>query len=74
MTVVELLPLGIFSGVAFWKPNPVLFILNGAVSIFTGLRWYDLDTSPFGLAIGLAFVVYALYSFALAYRMMFYSE
>lgn len=72
--IAIILPLTIFSGIAFWKPNPILFILTGAIAIFTGLEYYNITPTNFGLAIGLSFVVYALYSWALAFRMMFYKE
>lgn len=62
----------VFSGLAYWKGNPVIFMLNSAVSLFAGLYAPDsLNDINFGVAIGLALIGYALVNILLAFGNMF---
>ncbi len=63
-----------FSVLAFWRPNAVLFMLVGGVSMMTGLYWFDVYNSDIGLSISLMLIAYSFLSFAFAYRYIFWSE
>ena len=74
MEWVELMPLSLISILAFWKPNPVLFMLAGGMVFMTGFYWYDCYTTNIGLSIGLCLIGYGLYCEALALRTIFWSD
>lgn len=63
-----------FSLMAFWKPNPVLFMLTAGASMMTGLKWFDVYTTDIGLSISLMLIGYSFISFGFAYRFIFWSE
>ena len=63
-----------FSGMGFWRPNPVLFMLAAAASITTGLYWFDVYTTDIGLSIGLALIAYGLLCVGLAFKCIFWRE
>lgn len=66
-----------FSGFAFWKPNPVLFMYAAGASIVTGLYLPDslVNYAPgLGITIGLMFIGYSFLCIAYAYRMLFWNE
>ena len=66
--------LGLFSFLAFWKPNAVLFMILAGISIIAGLYWYDLYTTNIGLTMGLMLIAYALFCIGMAFRMMFWRQ
>ena len=57
---VFLTPLIFLSVLAFWKYNALIFMLAAGMSAITGLYWYDVYTTNWGLAIGILLVAYAL--------------
>ena len=65
----------VFSGLAYWKGNPVIFMLNSAVSLFAGLyapdSLNDINYGTFGVAIGLVLIGYAQVNILLAFGNMF---
>ena len=71
---VSLAFLIIFSGLAFWKPNSVLFMINAGIALMLGLSSYDFFTDKLGLTIGLMLVVYAFFCIAMAFRMSFWED
>jgi len=74
-TAVEILtPVAFFSVLAFWRPNTVLFMLAGAVSLFTGLYWYDTFNTPLGMTVALCLVAYCLLCFGYAFRNIFWKS
>lgn len=73
-SIVMLLPLAFISAMAFWHPNPILFILAGACAVFNGFNWYDALGTHEALAIGLMLIAYGFVCFAFAYRYIFYRE
>ena len=66
--------LGLFSVLAFWKPNAVLFMLMAGISIILGLTWYDLYTTNMGLTMGLMLIAYALFCIGMAFRLLFWRQ
>ena len=74
METVELIPVTLFSILAFWKPNAVLFMLVAGSSLILGLHWYDVYTTNIGLTIGLLLVAYGLFCIGMAFRMLFWRE
>ena len=74
MLIVSFLPIALFSIIAFWKPNAVLFMITGGISLFMGLSWFDTCPSDLGLAIGLCIVAYSVYCIGMAFRMLFWKE
>lgn len=71
---VQFLPLVLFSGLAFWKYRPELFILSGAAGLFTGFTFYNTYHSPFGLTVGLVLLCYCLFCFGVSFRLMFWED
>ena len=66
--------LALFSILAFWRFNALMFILVGGVSIFLGLYWYDAFDNNLGLAIGILLVAYALVCLGFAFRCIFWRD
>ena len=71
---LALTALGLFSFLAFWKPNAVLFMLVAGISIILGLTWYDLYVTNMGVTMGLMLIAYALYCIGMAFRMLFWRQ
>lgn len=71
---VVFVPLILFSVLAFWKSNAILFMLVAGTALITGLYWYDAFTDNLGLTIGLMLLLYALACVAFAFRMIFWRE
>lgn len=69
--LISVLALIALSTLAYWRGNPVIFVLAASVSMMTGLYAPDaltaLDYTAFGVAIGLVLIVYAFVCLALAY-------
>ena len=63
-----------FSLLAFWRLNALLFMLTAGVSLMVGLQWYDVYTTPTGMAIGLMLIAYSFVCIAFAYRCLFWGE
>ena len=74
LAVAALVPTMFFSGMAFWRPNPVFFILAGGCAFFNGLNWYDAIGTHEALAISLLLMIYAFLMWAYAFRYMFWRE
>ena len=72
--MTQLLVVVLLSILAFWKPNPVIFMITGACAIFTGFAWFDAYGTHTGLAISLMLIAYCFVCFAFAYRYIFWSE
>ncbi len=68
---LQLAALGVISLIAHLEKNSVLWMVAGAMSVFTGLYWYDTFVTNLGLAFGLCFLVYGLACFSIAFRHMF---
>lgn len=71
------LPLLIVSVFAFWKENPILFMITAAVSIISALNAPDMmsgvsETTTIGITVGLMLVVYALFCAGMALKLMFW--
>lgn len=60
------------SYLAFWRWNPVLFMLTAGASIVFGFYWYDAFTTNLGLALGLMMMAYALVCVGFAFRCIFW--
>ncbi len=63
-----------FSFLAFWKPNPILFIVVAGISIMAGFTWYDKYVTNLGLTVGLMLVAYSLYCIGMAFRLLFWNR
>ena len=64
-TLVQFLPLLMFSALAFWRDHVVLYMLTAALSLFTAFNWYDAYTTTHGMAVALCLVVYTFLCFGL---------
>lgn len=73
-SLVQFLPVVLFSSLAFWRPNALLFMLAAGTSLLVGLQWYDVYTTPTGLTIGLMLIAYSLVCVAFAFRCLFWRE
>lgn len=80
MTITEsgwllLLPVVLFTTLAFWKLHPVLFILLSGVTYITGCYAADILTNgltnPFSLTAALAFIMYGICCIGFAFMTMF---
>ena len=67
----QFLPVIFFSLLAFWKPNAVLYMLTGAVALFTGLFWYSEFGTPISMAIAMCLISYCLVCCGFAYKYLF---
>lgn len=65
-----LLPLILFSVLAFWKESAVMFILTAAIALMTGLKWFDIYVTDFGLSISLILIVYTFVCFGFALKII----
>lgn len=72
--LVQLLPVVLFSFLAFWKLNPVLFMIAAGASLMSGLYWYDYFTTELGLSIGLMLIAYAFICVSFAYGTIFWRD
>lgn len=69
--------LALFSGLAFWKPNAVMFMVTGAMSMMSGLNAPDMissttSTSSTDITLALSLVAYSFFCLAMAFRVMFW--
>ncbi len=67
---LQLAALAFMCLMAHLEKNAIMWIVAGAMSLFTGLYWFDTFVTTLGLAFGLCFMVYGLVCFAVAYRLM----
>jgi hypothetical protein len=58
--MLALVSVALFSGLAFWKPNGLLFMLIAGGSLMLGLTWYDTYSTDLGLSVGMVMIGYAL--------------
>lgn len=72
--LLSFIPLALFSVLAFWKPNAVLFMISAGIAMFVGFYWFDAYTTNLGMAISLCIIAYALYCIGLAFRMIFWNR
>jgi hypothetical protein len=83
--VIALQALGIFtllvlfSVLACWKENHILFMINGGLAITTGLFAPDIingnyETTNMGIAIGLLLITFGFLCWGLSFRLMFWRE
>jgi len=63
-----------FSLLAFWRLNPLLFMLAGGASLIVGLQWYDVYSTHAGLTISLMLIAYSLVCIAFAFLFLFWRE
>jgi len=59
------------SSFAFWKWNPLLFMLAAGASLICSFYWYDFLGNNLGLTIGLVMFVYALVCAAFGFCSIF---
>ena len=74
MELIQLIPMMFFSALAFWKSNPVLFIMAGSCAFFNGLNWYDAFGTHEALAISLMLIVYCFICWGFAFKYIFWRE
>jgi len=78
MDLAQLVPVVFFSTFAYWqkdaKQRAALFIMACATALFTGFAFYDSYVTPYGLAIGLMFLCYAIYCFIMSLKYIFWNE
>jgi len=64
--------IALFSVLAFWKLNALLFMLAAGISLMVGLQWYDVYTTPAGLTISLMILAYSLVCLGFAFKCIFW--
>ena len=64
----------IVSVLAFWRPNPILFMVMAGISIALGFNWYDVYLTNLGLTVGLMLIAFSLYCIGMAFRMLFWDR
>lgn len=73
--LVSLIPLAVFSGLAFWRFHPVLFMFCAGIAMITGFYMADIinggTTSELSLTVSLALIGYSMVCIAFAYSFMF---
>lgn len=72
--MLTFLAVAFFSALAFYKPNAVLFMLDAGASLLTGLYWYDLYVTHWGLTISLMFIGFSFFCIGMAYKCLFWRE
>ena len=70
--VLEGSALVFFSLLAYWRPNPLPFMLAAGTSLMLGLHWYDVYVTNTGLTVGLMLIVYSFVCVAFAFRCLFW--
>jgi hypothetical protein len=76
-STLQLLPLVIFSILAFWKENHILFIITFGIAFITGMNAPNIisgehETTALGVSLGALLIGYALFCAAMAFRLMFW--
>ena len=70
-----ILVLAVASVLAFWRLNPVLFLVTAGIAIMVGLNTPDLlsgnTSTDLGRSVGLMIIMYALAMVAFAYVTLF---
>lgn len=64
----------LFSLLAFWKYNALLFMLTAGASIMVGLQWFDVYTTSTGLAISLMLIAYSFVCIGFAFACIFLKQ
>ncbi|GAH36200.1 unnamed protein product, partial [marine sediment metagenome] len=59
---------------AFWRLNPILFMITAAIAIMLGLYWYDAFTNNLGLALSLMLILYSFVCIGFAFRFIFWTR
>ena len=72
--IVAIIPLALFSALAFWKSSALLFMLIAGGSLIVGLTWYDIYTTDLGLTIGMVMIGYALVCLGFALSCILWTE
>ena len=71
---VFLMPLVFLSVIAFWRFSASMFMLSAGAGVATGLAWYDVYTTNWGLAIGIMLMAYGLVCLGFAFRCIFWKD
>lgn len=69
--VISCIPLALFSIIAFWKNNSLVFLITAGLSVFIGLKWFDVYTDNTGLAIGILILLYGFLCIGMAIKALF---
>jgi len=72
--LIAIIPVALFSALAFWKLSSLLFMLVAGGSLILGLAWYDAYTTELGLTIGMILIGYSLVCLGFAFRCIFWVE
>ena len=64
----------LFSLLAFWKYNALLFMLTAGASMMVGLQWFDVYTTDTGLSISLMLIAYSLVCAGFAFACIFLKQ
>lgn len=69
--------LAVFSALAFWRPNPVLFMITAGIAMILGLNAPDLMTSSAAttssdVTIALSLMTYSFLCIAYAFKTIFW--
>lgn len=69
--ILYLAALATVSLIAHLEKNSIMWMVAGAMSVFTGFYWYDTFVTNLGLAFGICFLVYGLTCFSIAFINLF---
>jgi hypothetical protein len=65
-----ILALSLFTFLAYWKSNSLIFMFAGAVSVLCGLFATDAIPGALGISVGLILIMYGLVYLAFAYKFL----
>ena len=72
--ITTLVALGLLSVLAFWKPNPHLFMIMAGMSLMLGLAWFDIYTNELGLGMSLGFIGYSFMCIGFTFKEIFFRD
>jgi len=74
---ILLLPLMFLAVLAYWKPNPILFLIIAGVAIFSGFEWFNTlsgDYREYAMAVSVGFIAFAILNFGFAIKLLVWKE
>lgn len=74
MEITELIPLILFSFLAFWKRDVILFMITGALALFYGFYWFDAYMTNLAMTVSLVLFAYAFLCEGFALALIFWHE
>jgi hypothetical protein len=63
-----------FSGLGYWRPSPLPFMLSAGAALMLGLQWFDTYTTNIGLSVSMMLILYSFVCVAYAYGLIFWKD